>query len=289
MDKGKLCIIFNPAAKGERARLLETKVATLAEGNKMFCSSQAGDAERLARAAVAEGFQIIVAAGGDGTLNEVVNGIAGSGATLGVLPLGTMNVFAEELGLPVNQLAACWEIILSGQTRLVDLAQANDRLFVQLAGVGLDAQTVQETDFGMKRTIGPLSYILSAVQIIGRPAPLLQIHLADGRQTEGRFILIGNGKYYGGKITFFKNGNNFDGLLDVLVFKNQTYLDIIRYLQGVFLGNHVDLPDIDYYQVAGLAVSSEQPVPVELDGEVAFQTPVEFRIAEQKLVVLAGA
>ncbi|MBV8588038.1 MAG: diacylglycerol kinase family lipid kinase, partial [Verrucomicrobia bacterium] len=120
-----------------------------------------------------------------------------------------------------------------------------------------------------------------------RPAPLLQIHLADGRQTEGRFILIGNGKYYGGKITFFKNGNNSDGLLDLLVFKNQSYVDIIRYLQGVLLGNHVDLPDIDYYQVSGLAVSSEQPVPVELDGEVAFQTPVEFRIAEQKLVVLA--
>ena len=287
MDKEKLCIIFNPAAKGERAGFLETKVAALAEANKMFCSSQPGDAERLARAAVAEGFQIIVAAGGDGTLNEVVNGIAGSGATLGVLPLGTMNVFAEELGLPVNQLAACWEIILAGQTRVVDLAQANHRLFIQLAGVGLDAQTVQETDFEMKRTIGPLSYILSAVQVIGRPAPLLQIHLADGRQTEGRFILIGNGKYYGGKITFFKNGNNSDGLLDLLVFKNQSYLDIIRYLQGVLLGNHVDLPDIDYYQVSGLAVSSEQPVPVELDGEVAFQTPVEFRIAEQKLVVLA--
>jgi diacylglycerol kinase family enzyme len=83
MDKGKLCIIFNPAAKGERARLLETKVAALAETSKMFCSSQPGDAERLARAAVAQGFEIIVAAGGDGTLNEVVNGIAGSGATLG--------------------------------------------------------------------------------------------------------------------------------------------------------------------------------------------------------------
>jgi diacylglycerol kinase family enzyme len=171
MDKGKLCIIFNPAAKGERAPLLETKVAALVKPSKMFCSSQPGDAERVARAAVAQGFEIIVAAGGDGTLNEVVNGITVSGATLGVLPLGTMNVFAEELGLPVNQLEACWEIILSGQTREVDIAQANERLFVQLAGVGLDAQTVQETDFEMERTIGPLSYIISAVQVIGRPAP----------------------------------------------------------------------------------------------------------------------
>jgi len=127
-----------------------------------------------------------------------------------------MNVFAEELGLPVNQLAACWEIILSGQTRGVDFAQneTNDR-------------SVELHHFGGAGHRSPGAFIAN-------PS-------SDGRQTEGRFILIGNGKYYGGKITFFKNGNNSDGLLDLLVFKNQSYLDIIRYLQGVFLGNHVVL------------------------------------------------
>ena len=106
-----------------------------------------------------EGFERIVAAGGDGTINEVVNGIAGSDAALGLLPMGTMNVFATELGLPSYDLNRCWEIIKAEHTRLIDLPSANGKHFVQLAGVGLDAQVVKETSLALKRNFGPLSYL----------------------------------------------------------------------------------------------------------------------------------
>ena len=116
----RIVVILNPAARGERAHRLQERVQAIARGAELRFTELAGEAEALARAAVEEGFTSIVAAGGDGTVNEVVNGIAGTDVTLGLLPLGTMNVYAAELGLPANDLDACWRIITEGHTRHVD-------------------------------------------------------------------------------------------------------------------------------------------------------------------------
>jgi diacylglycerol kinase (ATP) len=165
---------------------------------------------------------------------------------------------------------------------------ANQNYFVQLAGVGLDAMTVQATDLQMRKTIGPVSYLLSAAKVIGRPAPTLRLQFEDHSESAGCFVLIGNGRFYGGPFSLFQDARNDDGLLDVLIFKHQSYLDIFRYLQGVLIGNHTDLPDIEYRQVPSVQVVSEEPVPLELDGDVAGFTPVQFQIAPKKLQVVAG-
>ena len=133
----------------------------------------------LARRAVEQGFTRIVAAGGDGTVNQVANGLAGSNATLGVLPMGSVNVFAMELGLPLHNLQRCWDIIEDTNVRLVDLPSANGKYFVQLAGVGLDAQVVKETSLAFKRSFGPLSYLISAAQIAARQPPKLFITIGS--------------------------------------------------------------------------------------------------------------
>lgn len=231
-----------------------------------------------------KGFRIVVAAGGDGTINEVVNGLAGSDVALGVLPVGTMNVFAAELGLP-NRLHDAWKIIQQGHTREVDLACANRHYFIQLAGVGLDAQIVKETSWNLKRNFGPLSYVISAAQIAARKPPRLVVE-ANGASVEGSFVLIGNGRFYGGPVAFFPDGRIDDGLLDVLVFQNLGYLDIARYLGHVLVGQHTRLPDVQYFQAKKLHVSSEEHVPVEADGELAAELPVTFRIAAKKLRVV---
>jgi diacylglycerol kinase (ATP) len=286
MDKGKLAIILNPAARAEKARLLEEKVRSLPGDHTFLVSSRPGEAVELAKQLGQEGYTTIVAAGGDGTINEVVNGIAGLDVSLGILPMGTMNVFASELGLQPHQLDRSWEIIEEGFAREVDLARANDRYFVQLAGIGLDALAVQETDLSVRRSIGPISYIIAAAQVIGRPAPRLEICFDEAEQTEGCFVLIGNGRFYGGTFPVFRDARNDDSVLDALVFKHQGYLDIIRYLQGVLVGNHVDFTDIEYRQVRSLRISSDRSVPVEIDGEVAFETPAYFQIAPYRLRVL---
>lgn len=280
-------VILNPAAHGDRAARYLPQLEELAGSCALRSTTQPGEAESIARHAAVEGFQKIVAAGGDGTINEVVNGLAGSNAILGLLPIGSVNVFATELGLPSHDLASCWEIIRRDETRVVDLPSANGKFFVQLAGVGLDAQVVKETSLAFKRSFGPLSYVISAAQIAARKPPRLLVDAQGIATMESSFVLIGNGRHYGGPFPFFKRATNDDGLLDVVAFKQLGYLEIIRYLQEVFFSSEIRLPEVEYFQTPRVQITSEQEVPVELDGELVGNCPVSFAVREKQLRVLA--
>src|SRR6266550_4083601 len=205
----------------------------------------------------------------------------------GILPMGTVNVFAMELGLPSDDLALCWNVVEAGNIRLVDLPSANQKYFVQLGGIGLDAQAVKETSLAFKRSFGPLSYLISAAQIASRPPPHLVIESKGAKTTEGSFVLIGNGRLYGGPFPFFKHALIDDGLFDVVVFKRLGYLEIIKYLQDVVFSSEIRAPEIEYFQTQRLRITSGQDVPVELDGELAGNCPVDFQIKEKALRVLA--
>jgi YegS/Rv2252/BmrU family lipid kinase len=279
-------VILNPAAHSERAERKRAQVEALAHDCTVYSTTRTGEAELMARRGVEEGFEKIVAAGGDGTINEVVNGLAGTAATLGLLPIGTMNVFATELGLPVHDLEFCWSIVKGDSTRSVDLPKANHKFFVQLAGVGLDAQVVKETSSQLKRNFGPLSYLISAAQIAARQPPRLFIQSEDALIDEGSFVLVGNGRLYGGPFPFFKHAAIDDGLLDVIVFKRLGYLEIIKYLQDVVFSSDIRVPEIEYFQTRRLRVESHQSVPVEVDGELIGNCPVEFSLQERSLRVL---
>ena len=283
----RIFVIFNPAARSERAKGLRERIQTLDPTAVVRPTGGPGDAAALAAEAVAQGFKTVVAAGGDGTINEVVNGLANSDATLGLLPLGTMNVFAAELGVPGNRLKRCWEIIQARHVRRVDLARANSRYFVQLAGIGFDAQAVAGVDWEAKKNFGPLSYIISAARVAARQPPLLSVE-SEGVMREGRFVLVGNGRYYGGPFTVFKQALIDDGKLDVLVFKNQGHLDIIRYMQHVLMGTHLALRDVDYFQTSALVVRSVSggDVPFEADGELVGYAPVSIHVGKEHLNVL---
>ncbi|MFN2541977.1 MAG: diacylglycerol kinase family protein [Chthoniobacterales bacterium] len=280
-------VILNPAAHSDRANRWRDQVESLARECPVRATDQPGEATELARHAVEEGFQKIVAAGGDGTINEVVNGLAGSSAVLGLLPVGTVNVFATELGLSVHNLQSCWDVIQANHTRVVDLPSANGKYFVQLAGVGLDAQAVKETSLALKRNFGPLSYLISAAQIAARQPPRLFVESENSPIRDSSFVLIGNGRHYGGPFPFFKHAANDDGLLDVVAFKQLGYLEIIKYLQDVFFSSDIRLPEVEYFQTRRLRITSDQDVPVEVDGELAGNCPVEFAIRDQRLRVLA--
>ncbi len=261
-----IVIILNPSAGNrETVRDWQERVESIVGRWPVRITSHAGEAEALARRAVEEGFGRVVAAGGDGTVNHVANGIAGSNAALGILPMGTVNVFAMELGLPANDL------------------------FVQLGGIGLDAQAVKETTLAFKRSLGPLSYLISAAHIAARQPPQLLIESEDAPVREGSFVLVGNGRLYGGPFPFFKQAVVDDGLLDVVVFKRLGFLEIIKYLHDVVFSSDIRVPEIEYFQTRQLRVSSEQDVPVELDGELAGNCPVDFQMHEKALPVLSPA
>ncbi len=281
-------VILNPTAGSpEHVRSWQERTESLAGDCPVRVTSHSGEAEALARSAVEEGFTRIVAAGGDGTVSQVANGLADSNATLGLLPMGSVNVFAMELGLPVHNLQRCWDIIEDTNVRLVDLPSANEKYFVQLAGVGLDAQVVKETSLAFKRNFGPLSYLISAAHIAARQPPKLIIESEHTSLEEGSFVLVGNGRLYGGPFPFFKHAVIDDGLFDVVVFKRLGYLEIIKYLQDVVFSSAIKVPEIEYFQTRQLRITSEQDVPLELDGELAGNCPVDFRIRKRALRVLA--
>ncbi|PYK64498.1 MAG: diacylglycerol kinase [Verrucomicrobia bacterium] len=279
--------MLNPAAGNGQATQEQERIQSIVGNCPVRVTSHCAEAEALARRAAEEGFGKIVAAGGDGTVNEVVNGIVGSSAALGLLPIGTVNVFAMELGLPLRNLELCWDIIQGDNVRLVDLPSANGRFFVQLAGVGLDAQVVKETSLAFKRSFGPLSYLISAAQIAARQPPKLFIESESTSVDEASFVLIGNGRLYGGPFPFFKHAVIDDGLFDVVLFKRLGYLEIIKYLQNVVFSSDISAPDIEYFQTEHLRVTSAQDVPLELDGELAGSCPIDFRIQKKGLRVLA--
>ncbi len=283
----KTIIILNPAARGDKASKFSEKIRELAPDAELQLTSEPDDARRLAKEAVANGFDNIVAAGGDGTINGVVNGVAGSNARMGILPLGTVNVLAKEIGIPQGNLAAAWEIIVKGETLALDLPVANDQFFIQLAGVGLDAEVVRRTSHESKKNFGPLSYILTLVQLAAARPPKVVLETEGWPSREGCFALIGNGRLYGGPFPIFKRASLYDGLLDVVLFKNQSHWDVIRYFQAIAFGTHSELPDVEYFQTPMLRVSGDGDVPVELDGELAGSLPCEFRISPSKLNVLA--
>ena len=283
----KTLVILNPAARSEKASRLLERIRELSGGAPVRLTSEAGDASRIAAEAVRDGVEVIIAAGGDGTLNEVVNGIGNAPVRLGILPVGTMNVFATELGIPHGNLERAWSIIEQGKVVAVDLPKANDTHFIQLAGVGLDAEVVRKTTADSKKALGPLSYLLTLVQVAAHKPPRVVVETEGGRIREGSFVLIGNGRLYGGPFPVFKRASLYDGLLDVLVFQNQSHWDVVRYFQAIAFGTHPELPDVEYFQTSSIKVTSSGDVPVELDGEVAGMLPCLFSVEPQKLRVMA--
>ncbi|HEY5792242.1 MAG TPA: diacylglycerol kinase family protein [Chthoniobacterales bacterium] len=288
MKNNKVLVILNPAARGDRARLLKQRIESLSLRAVIRTTRAAGDAEALAERGVEQGFETIVAAGGDGTVNEVVNGIGESGVPLGILPVGTMNVFAMELGIPPG-LEEAWRVIDQGRVREIDLPVCNGEFFVQLGGVGLDAEVVKATTVESKKALGPLSYVLSLAQISAQVPPRLHITAEGVGKREGRFVLVGNGRFYGGPLVLFKDARVDDGLLDVVIFKNQSPWDVVRYVQAIVFGSHPALPDVEYFQTRAIRVEGHESIPYEVDGELSGTLPCEFSFAESKLRVRAPA
>ena len=205
-----------------------------------------GDARRFAATAVTDGFDVIVAAGGDGTVNEVLNGIGdvpgGFGRVrLGVLPLGTVNVFARQLKIPLR-LEAAWAVLRRARETRIDLGRVNfqeegqpaQRYFMQLAGAGLDARAVELVSWKLKTNTGPLAYIVAGFQALAEKQSRLCVS-ADGKKVEGELVLFGNGTFYGGPFEFFPGANPSDGLLDACVLPDVSLLSLLRLVPGLLL------------------------------------------------------
>lgn len=292
-------VILNPAARSTKAAALEEALRALSPAPELHLTKGPGDATVIAENLADAGHELVVSAGGDGTMNEVLQGLCRANArrkpgekhtALGVLPLGTMNVFSVELKLPGKDISECWRRITTGTRSEVDLWMANDHYFVQLGGVGLDAQIVQETSWEAKKKFGPLSYVMSAVNVLLRPPPTLSVQIDGRAPLLGTVVLLGNGKHYGGPFPLFRDASNTDGKLDLIIFRGLGGMEFLQLLRGMLLDGYQACEYLDYVQAEQFTVTSDAgDAPVELDGELAshLSGPVAFRQAPFQLGVVA--
>lgn len=282
-------LIANPTAgRGGKDTIQQVQAYLRLRGAKvnLFETGKRGDALKAAMEARNEDIDIVVGAGGDGTINEIINGLAGSDIPLGVIPLGTVNVFALETGIPMDPARAC-DVILGGLPKKVNLGRVNDRYFLLMGGVGFDAYVVYGLDIRLKRLTGRLSYILTA---LGRGLTYqsypLEIELNNGRKVNGYGAVVGNMKYYGGamSITPFADMERND--LDVCIFKSKGFGNILRYTWGVMRNKHLTYPDVEYHTVKSLKIRSKGKTYIQGDGDVMGQLPAEFSIAEEGITVI---
>jgi diacylglycerol kinase (ATP) len=294
----RTCVIFNPAARGEKARRFRKHLDAIGTQSTLKQTIAAGDARRLAAEAVRDGFEIIVAAGGDGTLNEVLNGIGDTPdgferARLAVLPLGTVNVFARELKLP-TRLDLAWEVIRHGQETRIDLPNVEfsvngtpqRRYFAQLAGAGLDARAIELVKWQVKKAIGPLAYVLAGAHaLIGKSANITAA--ASSQSLKGELVLIGNGRLYGGQFKLFPNADLRDGMLEVCVFPKVNWWVLARCSPGLLLNGSLPPAMTRLFQAETLTLTSESPAPLQVDGELIGQLPATFRIERARLRLIA--
>jgi diacylglycerol kinase (ATP) len=254
-----------------------------------------GDATRFAKEAVAEGRDIVVVAGGDGTVNEALQGLAEQTHTaLAVLPGGTVNVWATELGVTDEQDIAAR--IVAGQRRRIDIGRVNDRYFMMMASVGFDSETsalVSETPElkKVKRRVGPLAYALAAAHTLrtfrGRRL-LLEV---DGRSVRRRalMVIVGNTRLYGGIAQITYQARADDGLLDLCVLTGQGPLDLARRFVSVMLRRQRQDDDIVYRKVRRVTINTvdtTRPLRVQADGEDIGETPITLDVLPAALDVI---
>jgi len=281
-------VIFNPRARSQKGGRVLRFLMEYANRFALYATNHAGEARELAARFAAEGQPVVIAAGGDGTLNEVVSGLAGSKTLLGVLPAGTMNVFAREMGIPFDSLERAFGVIERGFVKEVDLFEANGSPFVQMAGVGFDAMVIEETTWEAKKRLGPLAYLLAAVKVLGETPPKIEVICADGRRETGVAVLAGNGSLYGGQFKFFRNANNHDSKLDVLVYKEAGYRLVLDSLRGLAFGGIDLVASTACFQSEDFIVRADREVPVEVDGELIGRfSEVHFVETANRLRVIA--
>lgn len=257
-------------------------------------TSGPGSARALAGAAVREQFDIVVAAGGDGTVNEVLNGIAEADGglertALAVLPLGTTNVFAREIRVPLNPSRA-WEVVRAARQMRIDLPFSESsgarRYFAQLAGAGLDARAVERVNWSLKKRFGYFAYVIAALSALRAKAPPIAAAGGAGGAS-GELVLIGNGRLYGGNFNIFPGADLQDGLLEMVVYPRLTAMTVLRAVRGMFTGDFHSGAGTVQTQSASIELTCPAPTPFEVDGELAGHLPARFGLLPRALRVIA--
>ena len=259
----------------------------------------AGDALDLARRAAAEGYERLFVAGGDGTLNEVLNGVAQvAGAlgrvTFGLIPLGTGNDFAAALGLP-EDVAGAVEVMRDGRAVEVDIGVLNDRHFVNVSAGGFIAEVSDAVNPQLKTVAGKFAYIIGGAQVLMEYEPVaarVRVVLEDGRamarEAGVQMFAVCNSRLVGGGRPIAPTALIDDGAFDVCVVEAVPTLEFIRLLGSVPGGGHIEDERVAYFRAREVELTFARPIKVNTDGEVLETDECRYRLLPRAARFLAG-
>jgi diacylglycerol kinase (ATP) len=288
-----MLIVYNPTAGRRRAhRLWRVLDVMVANGVRLELAEtrHIGHARELARDAAARGAQLVVAAGGDGTIAEVANGLNGSGCRLGVVPLGTANVLAHELDLPFDPRAVAAALVF-GRTRTVwpgiATGPGGSRVFVQMLGAGFDAQVVQHLPAPLKRALGRSAYVVQSLRELPRYRFRPIRVSVDGTVTEVGSVIVSKGHYYGGCYTLAPGATPAERGFTVALFDRSGPFSALAYGAALPLNLIPRMPGLRFVRAHEVSIVTET-VPTQTDGDPAGSGPLTVHDAPQSIEIVVG-
>jgi diacylglycerol kinase (ATP) len=247
---------------------------------------ETGDAERFAREGVAAGAHAVVAVGGDGTVNEVINGLDGSTTPLGIIPLGTANDFARQAAIP-DDADHAMDVILLRKPMLVDTVQLNDRRFLNVSSGGIGAEATAETPQDAKATLGPLAYALTGARKLGDLESTRAHFQGPGftLECDTMIFAVGNARATGGGSIITPRASITDGLLDLCVIEAMPLNRLAKVLMKIRKGGHLEEEGVHYAQLPSVTITTEHEMSANVDGEPCSDRRFEYRIRPRDLGV----
>jgi YegS/Rv2252/BmrU family lipid kinase len=279
--------ICNPSARQaiSRPQEIESRLRPLGYEVEFKRTEYRLHAMELAQKAVADKADLVIAAGGDGTINEIACGLALSAVPLAVVPCGTANVLARELQLP-NRISESIDLIPKLKPVRIALGKGGGRYFVMMAGIGVDAEIVYELRAAVKRTFGVAGFWLEALRHWASYRFDSFSANVDGRNYHSTFAILGRAAWYAGGVKITSMADLRANLFDVCLFQGKSRLDYMRYLSGVLAGTHPYFHDVVYVQAKLVEMTSKVPIRVQMDGEAAGALPMTFEIVPDALTLL---
>jgi YegS/Rv2252/BmrU family lipid kinase len=284
------------ARAGEDGALLDLLQEAVArwreEGHEVRprATFEAGDARAFTRT-LRRWADLLVVTGGDGTLNEVANGLVTKGPRprLAIVPAGTANDFAAGIGLPVDDVEACLHLATSGPAVNVDIARVNGRAFLNVSVGGLGVNASRNASPESKRLLGGLAYALRGVREIADALPERGKFRADGKQVhDGEFLFfaVGNGRLTGGGTLIAPGADAGDGRMDLVLLRSVPKLELVRLLPAIRAGEHREHPEVLYVKARTVEVQLTGTVPVNIDGEPIEASRLRYRASGERVEIV---
>jgi diacylglycerol kinase (ATP) len=284
-------LLVNPSAGGGRSRLVAFEAArelrALGRAVDVVVTRERGEVERLAREAARTGVERVFVCGGDGTVHEGVNGLAGTSTALAILPGGRGNDLAATLGVPLDPAAAA-RYLVQAPVRRLDVGVVHGRRFGTTVGVGFDADVAVRTNRGFWRRAGRFAYVGGILTSLAAfRAPRLVVTVGAARR-DGRYMLcaVSNTGRYGGGVLIAPNASAEDGLLDVCLVSHASRLRLLQILPTAYRGAHVRAAEVEMLRGETVTIDTDTPLPMIADGEPVGETPATISVERGTLVVI---